>query len=150
MIAQASVSTVGSRKMKILAAEDNKTNRLLLQKMLTPLDIDLRFAGNGEEALEAFQDMQPDMIFMDISMPVMDGKEATGRIRALEAEASHVPIVALTAHAIEGDEAGILAAGLDHYLTKPISKAEVFEMIADLTPENVISPFPKELHPTGT
>ena len=150
MIAQASVSTVGSRKMKILAAEDNKTNRLLLQKMLTPLDIDLRFAENGEEALEAFQDMQPDMIFMDISMPVMDGKEATGRIRALEAEESHVPIVALTAHAIEGDEAGILAAGLDHYLTKPISKAEVFEMIADLTPENVISPFPKELHPTGT
>ncbi|WP_299349359.1 response regulator [uncultured Shimia sp.] len=134
---------VDQRKMRILAAEDNKTNQLVLGKLLKTLDIELRFANNGFEALEAFEDMQPDMIFMDISMPKMDGKEATGRIRQ-KPGGTDVPIVALTAHAVNGDEEGILSAGLDHYLTKPLRKAAIFDMIAQHIPKHATNPFPEE------
>ncbi|MEP2029637.1 MAG: response regulator [Paracoccaceae bacterium] len=135
-----------SRKMRVLAAEDNKTNQLVFRKMVKQLDIDLKFAGNGIEAVEAFQSFAPDMIFMDISMPKMDGKEATREIRKLEAESGgHIPIVALTAHAMDGDEQGILAAGLDHYLTKPLRKAAIYGKIAELCPSNAIPPV-REAH----
>ncbi len=129
-----------SRRMRILAAEDNKTNQLVFQKMIKELDVDLRFAANGKIAVEIFEAFNPDLIFMDISMPVMDGKEATQAIRALEDKAGgHVPIVALTAHAMDGDDRGILAAGLDHYLTKPLRKPEIVNQIeaahgADMSP----------------
>jgi len=74
---------------------------------------------------------------MDISMPKMDGKEATGEIRKLEAETGgHVPIVAPTAHAMDGAEDGILAAVLDHYLTKPLRKALIHEQVAKHAPED--------------
>ena len=126
------------RLMRVLAAEDNKTNQLVFRKMVKTLNIEIKFANNGLEAVAAFQDFKPDMIFMDISMPKMDGKEATGEIRKLEAESGgHVPIVALTAHAMDGDEDGILAAGLDYYLTKPLRKALIHEQVANHTPQNV-------------
>ncbi|MEQ9692650.1 response regulator [Shimia sp. SDUM112013] len=142
--------TEGCRKLKILAAEDNKTNRLLLEKLLAPLDIDLQFAKNGVEAVEAFVSFRPDIIFMDISMPVMDGKEATARIRQSESSHGQVPIVALTAHAVDGDKEGIMSAGLDHYLTKPLRKAEIFRIIRDLLPKHVSDPFPNALGATGS
>lgn len=125
------------RKISILAAEDNKTNQLVFRKMVKTLNIDLRFANNGEEAVAAYQDERPDMIFMDISMPKMDGMEATRTIRALEEESSapRVPITALTAHAMDGDADRILAAGLDHYLTKPLKKAEIMGRIEELVPD---------------
>ncbi|MCR8724718.1 ATP-binding protein [Frigidibacter sp. ROC022] len=123
------------RQMRVLAAEDNRTNRLVLDKMLGKLDIDLRFAGNGEEAVALHAGFRPDLIFMDISMPLMDGKEATRRIRAAESESgAHVPIVALTAHALNGDDRQILAAGLDHYLTKPLKKAAILERLLAACP----------------
>ncbi len=118
------------RKMRILAAEDNKTNQLVFCKMIQSLDIDLMIANNGEEALEVFKSFRPDMIFMDISMPKMDGKEASRAIRKIEeSDGSHCPIVALTAHAMDGDDKGILAAGLDHYLTKPLRKSDILDQI---------------------
>ncbi len=118
------------RKMRVLAAEDNKTNRLVFSKMIKSLDIDLEFAENGIEAVEGFQSFGPDIVFMDISMPKMDGKEATQEIRKLEqATGGHIPVVAMTAHAMDGDKDGILAAGLDHYLTKPLRKAAIIEMV---------------------
>ncbi|MCB1312798.1 MAG: response regulator [Sedimentitalea sp.] len=120
-----------ARLMRVLAAEDNKTNQLVFRKMVKDLAIDLRFANNGLEAVEAFAEFRPDMIFMDISMPKMDGKEATGEIRKLEAATGgHVPIVALTAHAMGGDADDILAAGLDHYMTKPLRKVLIHEQVA--------------------
>ncbi|UWQ45401.1 response regulator [Leisingera aquaemixtae] len=124
-----------ARRMRVLAAEDNKTNQLVFRKMVKELDIDLKFAGNGLEAVDAYSSFEPDLIFMDISMPKMDGKEATAEIRKIEAGTGrHVPVVALTAHAMAGDSEGILAAGLDHYLTKPLRKALIHEKIRDFAP----------------
>jgi len=129
------------RLMRILAAEDNKTNQLVFSKMVKDLPINLQFANNGLEAVESFQDFQPDLIFMDISMPKMDGREATQKIRALEVDGNHIPIVALTAHAMTGDKEGILAAGLDHYLTKPLRKVEIHQMIQDNCPIDLKADF---------
>lgn len=117
-------------KMRILAAEDNKTNQLVLSKMIKDLNVDLVFANDGEEAVALFQDIKPDLIFMDISMPRMDGKQATAAIRALETD-HHTPIVALTAHALKGTDSDILAAGLDAYLTKPLRKPQIMARIID-------------------
>ena len=125
------------RKMRILAAEDNKTNRLVFSKLVKTLNIDLEFAENGREAVEKWQELRPDLVFMDISMPEMDGKEATGKIREAESAGSlpRTPIVALTAHALSGDDEEFLAAGLDHYLTKPLKKAAIFEQIRNAAPD---------------
>ncbi len=112
--------------MRVLAAEDNRTNQLVFRKMVKDLSIDLVFANNGHEALSLFDSFKPDLIFMDISMPEMDGKEAARAIREKEkARGGHVPIVALTAHAMEGDDTSILAAGIDKYLTKPLRKTAI-------------------------
>ncbi len=102
--------------------------------MARDLDIDLMFANNGREAVELFQSFKPDLIFMDISMPEMDGRQAARAIRALEDGRSHLPIVALTAHAMDGDAEGILAAGIDRYLTKPLRKAVLVEVMAEFCP----------------
>lgn len=125
------------RIMRVLAAEDNRTNQLILKKMVKDMNIDLRFAGNGIEAVQEYQDFDPDLIFMDISMPKMDGKQATGEIRRREIETGrHVPIVALTAHAMAGDDQGILSAGLDHYLTKPLQKRKIHQMVLTHKPDD--------------
>ena len=122
------------RLMRVLTAEDNRTNQLVFQKMVRDIEIELVFANNGLEAVALFQSFNPDMIFMDISMPEMDGRDAARAIRLLEDGRSHVPIVALTAHAMDGDEAGILAAGIDRYMTKPLRKMAITGTIADLCP----------------
>ena len=141
--------TEGPRKMRVLAAEDNRTNRLVLEKLLKDLNIDLNFAENGKEAVKMWQEHEPDLIFMDISMPEMDGKEASRRIREAEKKSGRAPvkIVALTAHAIEGDEDDILSAGLDHYLTKPIRKAALVEEISQAIPAGAAPIYIKEQHP---
>ncbi len=134
------------RKMRVLAAEDNRTNQLVFGKMVKNLNIDLVFANNGLEAVEAFQNFKPDMIFMDISMPKMDGKEATRTIREIEEEAGlpRIPIVALTAHAMAGDDTEILAAGLDFYLTKPLRKAAICDKVVELAPEDILPIMPQD------
>jgi CheY-like chemotaxis protein len=136
------VEPAGRRAMRVLAAEDNRTNQLVFQKMVKDLDIELAFAGNGREAVDMVDRFRPDMIFMDISMPEMDGREATRTIRAAEAAkgAGRVPIVALTAHAMDGDREAILAAGLDHYLTKPLRKTAIVERILALRPTGTRPP----------
>lgn len=134
-----------NRKMRILAAEDNKTNQLVFGKMLKYLEIDLRFANNGREAIELYESFDPDMIFMDISMPEVDGKEATRTIRNMElGSGKHVPIVALTAHAMAGDDQEILAAGLDHYMTKPLRKAAIIDQILQRHPTHCQPLLPEE------
>ena len=130
----------------MLAAEDNKTNQLVFRKMLKGLDLELTFAGNGAEAVSYYNELMPDIVFMDISMPIMDGRDATREIRRIEADLGrHVPIVAMTAHAMDGDELGILECGIDHYLAKPLRKPLIHEKIRELTPADVLSPMPEEL-----
>lgn len=123
--------------IRVLAAEDNKTNQLVFRKMLKDLDIDLKMVSNGVEVVEAYKTFDPHLIFMDISMPLMGGMEATQQIRWHETETGmgHIPIVAMTAHAMEGDEARIRDCGLDHYMTKPLSKAAIVRMIEKTSAE---------------
>ena len=129
-IAQTSEPAEKTRKMRVLAAEDNRTNQLVFSKMIKALNITLEFAANGEEAVEMYQSFKPDLIFMDISMPRMDGKQATQKIREIEARTGgHIPIVAMTAHAMPDDDKSILKAGLDHYLTKPLRRAKIEEHV---------------------
>ncbi|GGH28262.1 hypothetical protein SAMN05444007_104217 [Cribrihabitans marinus] len=138
------------RRMRVLAAEDNRTNQLVLRKMLQALDIELRFAGNGHEAVALYRGFAPDLVFMDISMPGMDGKQATTEIRRIEAGSGvRVPIVALTAHAMQGDSGEILASGLDHYLTKPLQKAQLVERIVLARPQGARDPVPATADQSG-
>ena len=117
------------RPLRVLAAEDNDTNQLVLSKMLQGLDIDLQIVGDGLQVVEAFRDATPDLILMDISMPGMDGMEAAQAIRQIERDGAHVQIVAMTAHALHGDEDHIREAGIDHYMTKPLRKRALEEHI---------------------
>jgi signal transduction histidine kinase/DNA-binding response OmpR family regulator len=128
---EAPLAPTDLRQMRVLAAEDNRTNQLVFQKMVRDMDIDLRFADNGRIAVELFESFAPDLIFMDISMPEMDGKQAAQAIRAL---GSKVPIVALTAHAMDGDADAILAAGIDRYLTKPLRKTAIEGALTEFRP----------------
>ncbi len=154
-LAEAEFDLVGSppeeaieppRLMRVLVAEDNRTNRLVLEKMLQSLNIDLVFAENGQEAVDHFQWQRPDLLFTDISMPKMDGKEAARRIRALETQmqSDPCPIVAITAHAMDGDADDILAAGIDHYMTKPVKKADLIEHILAVWPDETQPVLPEE------
>ncbi|WP_391480892.1 ATP-binding protein [Nereida sp. NH-UV-3] len=125
------------RKMRILAAEDNATNRLVFSKMVEPLNVDVTFANDGKEAIEAAASIDPDLIFMDISMPEIDGKDATRAIRATDWGAQ-TPICALTAHIMNGDAQELLECGLDHYLAKPLKKNQIVEMISRYRPDEAL------------
>ncbi len=119
----------GQTRYRLLIVEDQPENRLLLRKLLEPFGFDLREAVNGQEAVELFTEWHPDLIWMDIRMPVMDGMEATRRIKATEAGA-RTRIIALTAHALEEERRHILAAGCDDLIRKPYREAEIFEAMA--------------------
>jgi two-component system, cell cycle response regulator DivK len=109
----------------ILVVEDNLDNRRILVYRLRRIgDFRIVEASNGQEALDAVVVEPPDLIFMDLKMPVMDGWEATRRIRALES-GRYIPIIALTAQAMAGDEQKALAAGCDDYVAKPIVDPKV-------------------------
>ncbi len=129
-----------SRRMRVLAAEDNRTNQLVFRKMIDGTDLDFVFANNGREAVDLWQSFRPDLIFMDISMPGMDGREAAAAIRCAERELGRppVPIVALTAHAMEGDGDLVLAAGINAYLTKPLKKAAIVDALRRFAPDGFL------------
>ncbi|WP_438959338.1 ATP-binding protein [Nereida sp.] len=125
------------RKMRILAAEDNATNRLVFSKMVEPLNVDVTFASDEKEAIEAAANIDPDLIFMDISMQEIDGKDATRAIRATDWGAK-TPICALTAHIMNEDSQELLECGLDHYLAKPLKKKQTVEMISRYRPDDAL------------
>jgi len=105
---------------RILVVEDQEDNRRILRDLLANAGYELIEAESGEEALTAVEAQRPDLILMDIQLPVMDGYEATRRIR-LNAELKSIPIIAVTSYALAGDEAKALAAGCTAYITKPFS-----------------------------
>src|SRR5438552_18400532 len=110
---------------KILVVEDNEDNRRILVYRLRKIGkFDIREAANGQQAIDAVRADLPDLIFMDLKMPVMDGWEATKRIRVTEG-GRRVAIIALTAQAMAGDEQKALAIGCDDYLAKPVVDPEM-------------------------
>lgn len=116
--------------LSILLAEDNETNQKLVIKLLEKWGHRVTLARNGQEALDALDGQDFDVIFMDVQMPVMDGLEATMRIRACEKlTGRHVPIVAMTAHALVGDRERCLKAGMDDYVSKPIHAAALQKVL---------------------
>jgi signal transduction histidine kinase/AmiR/NasT family two-component response regulator len=117
-----------TRGLKVLAAEDNAVNQLVLKTLLAHAGVEPVIVENGAEALEAWETEAWDLIFMDVAMPVMDGPTAVGLIRQREAAAGRprTPIVALTANAMSHQIAGYLAAGMDGHVAKPIDAASLF------------------------
>jgi CheY-like chemotaxis protein len=110
--------------LRILLVEDNAVNQKLGQRLLQRLGHDVTLADDGAQALAVLCDDQFNAVLMDVQMPGMDGFEATAAIRARErAQGGHVPIIAMTAHAMKGDRERCLAAGMDDYVTKPIDAA---------------------------
>jgi CheY-like chemotaxis protein len=117
--------------MRILVAEDNAVNQRLATRLLEKRGHHVVVVGNGREALIALEKDTFDLVLMDIQMPNMDGMEATTKIREREELAGgHVSVVALTAHAMKGDEELCLAAGMDDYLAKPIRPQELDKLLA--------------------
>jgi signal transduction histidine kinase/CheY-like chemotaxis protein len=116
--------------LRILIAEDNLVNQRLTTRLLEKRGHSVVVAGNGREALEALEKESFDLVFMDVQMPVMDGFEATAAIRKKEGSSGvRVPVVALTAHAMKGDQEKCRAGGMDGYLTKPIRPLELDEVL---------------------
>jgi PAS domain S-box-containing protein len=120
----------GEHRLDILVAEDNEVNQLVFTQILGETDYTFEIVGNGRKALAAYQDMNPRMILMDVSMPEMNGLEATAAIRELEVQSStRIPIIGVTAHALKGDRDRCLEAGMDDYLAKPISPKALLEKV---------------------
>jgi len=132
--AVAGVSAAGdSERLRVLVAEDNAVNQKLARAMLTRLGHASVLASDGREAIAEWTTGGFDVIFMDVQMPDLDGFDATREIRRLEAGTGvRVPIVAMTAHAMPGDRERCLAAGMDDYVTKPISLAEIARVLASI------------------
>jgi len=115
----------------ILVAEDNEVNQMVIEYTLLDAGYEFMIVENGKLAVQQFQSIKPDLILMDVSMPEMNGMEATQAIRELEVETGgHVTIVALTAHALQGDRERCIEAGMDDYMPKPISPKALTERLA--------------------
>jgi two-component system sensor histidine kinase/response regulator len=117
-------------RLRILLAEDNRVNRALAVRLLEKRGHEVAVAGNGKAALEALQAQEFDVILMDVQMPEMDGLQATAAIREGEIKnGKHIPIIAMTAHAMTGDKERCLEAGMDDYITKPIRPEQLVDMV---------------------
>lgn len=118
--------------MKILLVEDNELNRDMLTRRLKRKGFTVLCAENGQEGIEVSQSENPDIILMDLSLPVVDGWTAAERLKA-NATTKSIPIIALTAHAMKGDREKALKAGCDDYDTKPIDFERLLDKINTLT-----------------
>ena len=113
---------------KILIVEDNEMNRDMLSRRLTRKGYEIEMAVNGQEGLDMMRSWSPDLVLMDMGLPVLDGWEATSQAKA-DGELSSIPIIALTAHAMEADRQKALAAGADDFDTKPVNLSGLLEKI---------------------
>jgi two-component system, cell cycle response regulator DivK len=117
----------------ILVVEDQEDNRQIVRDLLTTTDYEVMEAENGEEALAAVAKQRPDLILIDIQLPIMDGYEATRRIKA-DPRLSAIPIIAVTSYALSGDEEKARAAGCDDFVPKPFSPRELLAKIRKYLP----------------
>jgi two-component system cell cycle response regulator DivK len=118
----------------ILVVEDQEDNRQILRDLLTSAGYAMTEAVNGQEALAEVAKHRPDLILMDIQLPIMDGYEATRHIRT-NPDLKSVPIIAVTSYALAGDETKALAAGCDAYVTKPFSPRQLLAKIREYLPD---------------
>jgi len=126
-----SAGAAPGHSLSILVAEDNLVNQKVTVAMLQRMGHRAIVAGDGAEAINKWNESQVDLILMDVQMPAMDGFEATQRIRSQEqARGTHVPIVAMTAHAMAGDRERCLEAGMDDYVSKPVNRAALEQALA--------------------
>lgn len=121
---------------KLLLVEDNEMNRDMLSRRLERRGYEVVLAVDGEEGLAMAQSEQPDLILMDMSLPSLDGWEATRRLKA-DPKMQHIPVIALTAHAMAEDRERSLEAGCDEYDTKPIDLARLLDKIEMLLGQGV-------------
>ena len=120
---------------RILLAEDNRVNQALARRLLQKQGYTVVIAENGREALIALDTENFDLVLMDVQMPEMDGFEATASIREKErTTGTRLPVIAMTAHAMKGDEERCLMAGMDGYISKPISPQKLFEALEKYLP----------------
>ena len=118
---------------KILIVDDSKTSRKFLRNMLEDAGHEIvSEAVNGVEGVEKFRLYKPDVVTMDITMPVMDGLEATFLIRQFD---ENIPIIALTANAFDSDKEAAFAVGCNHFMTKPLKKKELMKLLSDFVEE---------------
>jgi len=124
-------SVASASGLDVLVCEDNEVNQIVFTQILETIGVDFKITNNGEEGVAAYREHAPRMILMDVSMPVMNGHEATQAIREIEAAENRerTPIMAVTAHAIKGDSDKCFEAGMDDYLSKPISPQLLTEKI---------------------
>jgi CheY-like chemotaxis protein len=116
----------------ILVAEDNEVNQIVVEQILLEAGQDYKIVDNGQLAVDAYKEHRPQLILMDVSMPVMNGLEATEAIRNLEAESGdRTPIIGLTAHALKGDREVCMKAGMDDYMSKPISPDALIAKVSE-------------------
>lgn len=120
--------------VKILICEDNEVNQIVFTQILQSEGFNFEIANNGVQGVDLYKEINPDLILMDVSMPKMNGLEATGIIRKLETDGKHTPIIGVTAHAIKGDMEKCLEAGMDDYLSKPVSPDALIEKIYSWLP----------------
>ena len=124
--------------LKILIVEDDKVNLMVLATMLKEKGHFVESATNGSEALLLYKKNQYDVIFMDIQMPIMDGIEATAKIREIEGGGRHTPIIALTAYALVGDREKFLSYGMDEYIPKPIRMGKLFQLLEEVVNRSIL------------
>ncbi len=120
---------------RILVVEDQEDNRTILRDLLTHAGFAVLEAVTGEEGVRAAEAHRPDLILMDIQLPVVDGYEATRRIKA-RPELRAIPVVAVTSYALSGDEAKARAAGCDGYVTKPFSPRQLLAVVRGYLPDD--------------
>jgi two-component system, cell cycle response regulator DivK len=124
---------------RILLVEDNEMNRDMLSRRLARKEYEVLVAVDGKEGVEMAGSVAPDLILMDMSLPVMDGWEATRQLKA-SPETKDIPIIALTAHAMSGDREKAMEAGCDDYDTKPIELPRLLAKMEDLLGEKKAAP----------
>ncbi|MCK5162097.1 MAG: response regulator [Desulfobacula sp.] len=130
LVTRHTLAEVRRKNIKILLVEDYETNQKLATKQLENAGFNVTLAKDGQEAVDCFSHQSFDVVLMDIQMPVMDGYEATGLIRKMEGTKKRTPVIAMTAHAIQGYREKCLKAGMDDYLTKPLKKEILLSTIS--------------------
>jgi len=118
---------------RVLVVEDQEDNRRILRDLLTSAGYDVLYAEDGEEALIVASRERPDLILMDIQLPLLDGYDTTRRLK-MEPTLQHIPVIAVTSYALSGDEVKAKEAGCDAYVTKPFSPRQLLQVVRKYLP----------------